>query len=521
MQGFQLYEPTPTVPLDSYNLQDWQQGYRSLPEEYDYWIEEIEGQIPLELEGTLFRNGPGLLDINGQHLHHPFDGDGMICAIAFSQGRAHFRNRFVRTEGYLAEQQAQQTLFRGVFGTQKPGGWLANAFDLNLKNIANTQIIYWGGKLLALWEAAEPHRLDPYTLDTLGKEYLDGVLSPGSAFAAHPWIDPACDQDGGAPCLVNFAIKPGLSTKITIYELDPEGKTLRTHAHSIPGFAFIHDFAITPNYCIFFQNPVSFNPIPFALGLKGAADCITFRPDRPTQILIIPRYGSESMRTIAAQSGFVFHHSNAFEQDGNLFIDSVCYGSFPSIDPDSDYREVNFAALSPGQLWRFRVNLDISTTSSEREMQCDRQLLESRCCEFPSVHPGHAGRPYRYVYLGAAQAPEGNAPLQAILKADLVSGERQLWSAAPQGYVGEPIFVPRSRGAYRQGLPTVNYDGNEDDGWLLTLVYDARRQCSDLVILDARDLHQEPAARLRLKHHVPYGLHGSFTPQYFNPSDRT
>jgi all-trans-8'-apo-beta-carotenal 15,15'-oxygenase len=90
----------------------------------------------------------------------------------------------------LEEQKAGKILYRGVFGTQKPGGLLANAFDFKLKNIANTNVIYWGGKLLALWEAADPYRLDPYTLETLGKEHFNGVLSEGEAFGAHPRFDP-------------------------------------------------------------------------------------------------------------------------------------------------------------------------------------------------------------------------------------------------------------------------------------------------------------------------------------------
>jgi all-trans-8'-apo-beta-carotenal 15,15'-oxygenase len=49
-------------------------------------------------------------------------------------------------------------------------------------------VIYWGEKLLALWEAAEPHRLDPHSLDTLGLDHLDGVLKAGDAFAAHPSV---------------------------------------------------------------------------------------------------------------------------------------------------------------------------------------------------------------------------------------------------------------------------------------------------------------------------------------------
>ncbi|TAF57614.1 MAG: Apocarotenoid-15,15'-oxygenase, partial [Oscillatoriales cyanobacterium] len=161
MQNLQTSPAKTVAPNLSYDRKDWQRGYESQPNEADYWIDNIEGEIPEGLQGTFFRNGPGLLDVNGSRIHHPFDGDGMICAIAISQKRAHFRNRFVHTEGYLAEQKAGKILHRGVFGTQKPGGWLANIFDVKIKNIANTNIIYWGDKLLALWEAAQPYRLDP------------------------------------------------------------------------------------------------------------------------------------------------------------------------------------------------------------------------------------------------------------------------------------------------------------------------------------------------------------------------
>lgn len=492
----------------SYSREDWKRGYYSLLEEFDYWIDDIAGEIPLSLSGTLFRNGPGLLDVNGQRLHHPFDGDGMICAFSFKNGRAHFRNRYVRTEGYIAEQKAGRILYRGVFGTQKPGGWLNNAFDFRLKNIANTNVIYWGNKLLALWEAAEPHRLDPATLDTIGLDYLDGLLQPGDAFGAHPRIDPNCD---GEPVLVNFSIKTGLSSTFTICEFAPSGKLLNKYSQVVPGFAFVHDFVITPNYCIFFQNPVNFNPLPFAIGLRSAGECIKFQPDQPTKIIVIPRQKGISSSPDKAKArakadlpqasifethcGFVFHHVNAFEQGDEIVIDSVCYDSLPSVEPDADFRQTNFEALAPGQLWRFRVN--------RKTGNVQRQLIEERCCEFPVVHPNNVGRHYRYAYLAAAHAPTGNAPNQAILKVDVESGDRQLWSAAPRGFVGEPIFVPKP-GA-----------DSEDDGWLLTLVFDASCNRSDLVILDAANLNKPPVARLHLKHHVPYGLHGSFTPQTF------
>ncbi len=79
----------------SYTFEDWKGGTRSLRQEFDYSIDDIEGQIPSELNGTLFRNGSGLLDVNGERLHHPWDGDAMICTITFSQGQAHFRNQLI------------------------------------------------------------------------------------------------------------------------------------------------------------------------------------------------------------------------------------------------------------------------------------------------------------------------------------------------------------------------------------------------------------------------------------------
>lgn len=497
MQNSTLKEQNPTLNGKSYTREDWQKGYESQPNEYEYWIDNITGEIPSELNGTLFRNGPGLLEIHGTALHHPFDGDGMVSAITFTEGKAHFRNRFVRTEGYVKEQEAGKMLYRGVFGTQKPGGWLANAFDLNIKNIANTNVIYWGGKLLALWEAAEPYRLDPKTLETLGIERLNGVLNAGDSLAAHPWIDEHCELDGGNPCLVNFSVKPGISSTIQIYEFAPNGEVLRRHSHSIPGFSFIHDFAITPHYCIFVQNAVQFNPIPFFLGLQGAGQCVQFQGKKPSRIILIPRTPPyQEVKTFEVEAGFIFHHANAFEiGNDTVCLDSICYESLTSVEAKTDYKQVNFDALSPGQLWRFRINLNSPKVT--------RELVDARCVEFPTLAGDRVGHPYRYLYIGTAHAATGNAPLQAILKLDWETQERQVWSAAPRGFVGEPVFVP---------FPNAT---KEDDGWLLTMVYDAASHRSDIVILDARNLNQEPLARLHLKHHIPYGLHGNWTPERF------
>lgn len=474
----------------SYSREDWSKGYESQPNEYDYIIEEIEGKIPPNLTGTLYRNGPGLLDINGQKIHHPFDGDGMICAITFKDSQAYFRNRFVQTEGYQAEKKAGKILYRGTFGTQKPGGIFANFGDLKIKNVANTNLLYWGKKLVALWEGSSPYSLHPHTLETLGLDDFHGILKPGQPFAAHPRIERG--KNGESDTLINFSVQTSSSSTITIYEIDPQGKLLKQYSHQLPGFAFLHDMAITPNYCIFLQNPVKFHPLPFILGLWGAAECIDFDPKSPTKIILIPRHGG-TVKILETEPCFVFHHGNAWEEGDQVFLDSICYQDFNKLDRKKDFRETDFDSFCEGKLWRFQMNLTTEAVS--------HKIIDQRFCEFPTLHPEKVGQPYRYLYMGAAHNPTGNAPLQAILKVDFLTGKQQLWSEAPRGFINEPIFVPRPDST------------EEDDGWLLVLTYNAAYHRSDLIILNAQDLTAQPLARLHLKHHIPHGFHGCFVPE--------
>lgn len=498
-------------------LRDWARGYESQPAEHAGWVEDVAGAIPAELHGTLFRNGPGLLEVGGHPLHHPFDGDGLVASFSFKDGRAFYRSRYVGTEGYQAERRAGRPLFRGVFGSQIPGGVLANILNLKLKNVANTGVAHWGGRLLALWEAAEPHRLNPRTLETLGLDRLDGLLRPGDAFAAHYHVDPFSHWDGGAPSLVNFGTRPGRNTEIHLYEFGAGFRCTRHQAFEVDGFAFLHDMAITPNYAIFVQNPVRYDAIPYALGLQGAAQGMASEPGRPSAVIVIPRHESlGAPRTFRAPPGFVWHHANAFEAGDELVLDSVWYESFTGIDQATDFRTIDFGTLPPGRLARSVINV--------RSGEVERAIIDERCCEFPTLHPGRVGRPYRFLYLAAADRPGVNAPLQAVWKVDAATGAQQVWSAAPRGFVGEPIFVPRPRAPEHAaavtpdvGDPLANASAQEDDGWLLALVYDAARHASELAILDARHVDRGPVARLRLDHHLPHGLHGTFTSAYYGP----
>lgn len=485
---------TPNPPLQSEIIKAWQKGYESQPNEYSYWISDIEGRVPPELKGTFFRNGPGLFEINGQPIAHPFDGDGMICAFSFKDGNVHFKNKFVRTEGYVKEQTAGKILYRG-FGTQKPGGWLKNIFDLRFKNVANTSVIYWHNKILALWEGGNPYHLDPATLDTKGLDTLNGILKPNQPFSAHPKIfyNPETQQK----ILINFGVVTNLSSQLHIWEIDQSEKLLATHQHQLSGFPLLHDMLITPHYYIFFHVPFKIKPLPFLFGQKSIAECLKFDSQSPTKLLVISRQSPHEMKIIETDPFFVFHHVNAWENEGKLYLDSICYDSFFETDSSINFREddLDLSYLPKGQLLRFEIDLV--------QEQASYKTLETTPLEMPIIHPEKQGYEYRYVYLNCADESTGSILQQGIRKIDMYTGDKQDFSVAPYGFVTEPMFIPSPNAS------------TEDDGWVLTLVYNAAEHCSELVVLDARDLTKDPVAKLKLSHPIPHGFHGHWTNQLF------
>ena len=478
-----------------FNKEDWSSAYKNVDLELNNKNLIISKGEPIqELNGTLFRNGPGIIERNGQKVHHPFDGDGMITAITFEKGKATLTNKFVRTKGFIDEESKQKFLYRGVFGTQKRGGPLNNVFDLRLKNIANTHVIKLGGELLALWEAAGPHSLDPRSLETNGLSTLKGVLKSNEAFSAHPKTD--LNHTSSSEMLVTFGVQAGPKSTIRLMEFSNDGKNsgqlLFDRKDKFDGFAFLHDFAITTNWAIFLQNAMDFNPLPFVMGQKGAAQCLKSNPKKTAKFIIIPResglFRGEKPIIIDAPEGFVFHHVNAYEKDSNIILDSIFYDDFPSVGPDENFMDIDFDKYPDGKLKRSII--DIKNRKAKLEM------ISKQCCEFATVNPKYLGKKASFSWMACTDQREGNAPLQAIKKINLDTKEEIFWSAAPRGFVSEPIMVPSKS------------TNEEDAGFLFIILWNGARRGSDLVILNSQTLKELAIYELPIS--IPHGLHGSW-----------
>ena len=143
----------------------------------------LEGELPTDLDGAFVRNGPNA-SLPPSNLYHWFDGDGMLHAVYFQDGQAHYRSRWIRTRGLATEARAEQSLWPGVMGpfdTERSDGYI--------KDTANTDVVWHHGNLLALWYlCGTPYRIDPLSLDTLGPDDFGGKLD--STVSAHPKVDP-------------------------------------------------------------------------------------------------------------------------------------------------------------------------------------------------------------------------------------------------------------------------------------------------------------------------------------------
>lgn len=484
----------------TYDRNAWLKGWTTCEQETAVKLESpLVGSIPKDIDGTYFRNGHAKFNVGKEKILHPFDADGMVSAITFKGGQATFRNRYVITKGYKKERMYKKIMYRGVFGTKRKG-MFSNFGDLKHKNVANTNIIYWGERLLALWEGGLPHRMEPDSLRTLSTYRYKGLLPKGGNFGAHARICTNSNQ------LVNFGTTPGLEkSDISCYEIPADFKTpedIKQRVFTVPGLPFFHDFIVTKNYFIFNQAPLKIDPIPFALGLKGAAECMHFDAGKPAMIYFVPRDGVSDIIQIPVDSHFNFHFANGYddEETGEVVFDMVKCDRM-QLGTDSTltapvWETVDYATDVPySKLIRYTFE---SPKTGSTKYTCS--TLSETQVDFVSVAPSVSCKKHRYVYGSSGSDNSKSTPVQGLIKIDCETSSEVIWIGEKHEFLGENIFIPRENSQ------------SEDDGYVLGYLFNGQTNASELVIFDAQNIAQGPILRQPLPFAVPFGLHGSFAP---------
>jgi carotenoid cleavage dioxygenase-like enzyme len=421
----------------------------------------VTGAIPPDLSGRLLRNGPNPAVIPTDETdYHWFSGDGMVHAIALSEGRAEgYRNRWVRTRALAAEVE-----------TTAPSGPTEP-----IDGPANTHVIRHAGTTLALVESGFPHALSP-DLTRARVHDFDGALA--SPMTAHPKVDPLSGE------LIFFGYDVFGPPFLRYHVVDRHGVLVRTEPIEIPRATMIHDFGVTSSRMVFLDLPVLFD-----LDLAASGRSLPFRwvPEAGARVGVLPRNGGGGdIRWIGIDPVYVFHVLNAYDQGDTVVMDVIRYDRAFDTDPGGA------VASDLPVLARWTIDLAAGRVGEQR--------LDDVPVEFPRIDDAVAGLPHRYGYCVRLGDSTDEPTQTGLLKYDLGRDESVRFDPGPHRFPGEPVFVRAVDGR------------GEDEGWVLSVVYDATTDTSDLVILDATSFAGPPVATVHLPARVPFGFHGSWLP---------
>jgi len=434
----------------------------------------VEGTVPAKLLGAYMRDGANVA-YQPNHYVYPLDGDGMVHAVYFRDGHVEYKNRWVQTSHLKTERKFNRTIY-GSVGKLLPvpqdvidAGGEPNP----IRNTANTNIIYHGDKLLAMWEGGFPHLLNA-DLSTVGLYDYDGALRPGDALTAHPKVCPTTGQ------LVTCTQRWD-SPNYWVQIFDARGKHLQTIPVEFARKGIIHDLQITDNYVVIFYAP-AFHSVEKAM--KGENPFL-WEPELGTKIIAIPRSGKGQNTVFETEAFFSWHYCNGFERGGKLIIDYVRIKSIPFAQDQGTGAEKQPRRMN-------RMTLDLATR------QVSNEEISAVFCEFSRVDERRMGKSYRYGFAASSNREWGDAHgYNCTGRFDFNTGETSLWEYGPEANAGEPVYV-------------ANPDSDrEEDGWLMCFVHNPG-EGAFLSVLSAADFTRGPVCKVHIPGRVPNGFHANW-----------
>uniref|UniRef100_A0A7S3A0T4 9-cis-epoxycarotenoid dioxygenase n=1 Tax=Rhodosorus marinus TaxID=101924 RepID=A0A7S3A0T4_9RHOD len=467
--------------------------------------ELLEGALPESLTGAYMRNGPNaaLVPEGGYHM---FDGDGMVHAVRFRDGKVSFSNRYVQTKRLQMELSHGRPVFlkigdfHGVTGLCKV--LLAQALrylnivppPTGLYHTANTSIVYHAKKVLALGEVGAPYNLRMLCngiVETLGavSTNIDGSTS----FTAHPKIDPDSDE------MVTFGYNVEKKPFVRVGFVDADGnaeKTIQVYGVSRP--VMIHDMALTKNYVFVFDMPLIFDPV---LMVKENKLPFVLREDIPGRFGLLRRdaVNDRTMEWFEVPGGsWLSHEANAWEDEESKKVHLVAI-KISGFDLETFWGEEDW---EKPHLAHWSFDLETKDVTHQRLLSDEGQVME-----FPVINPRYRGKKAKYVWVTLADPVKvdfyfvriGKVNVEAgLLDAD--DGLEAVIHLPPGLNCGEMRFVPRHEDP--------NMCDGEDDGFLIGYAHENDNSGAYFVAYDAKTMSSNMLCKFRMPTRIPFGFHG-------------
>uniref|UniRef100_A0AAX7SLR5 Retinoid isomerohydrolase n=1 Tax=Astatotilapia calliptera TaxID=8154 RepID=A0AAX7SLR5_ASTCA len=512
-------------------------GYRKLFETCEELSETlpttVTGRIPSFLKGSLLRLGPGLFEVGDEPFYHLFDGQALMHKFDFKNGQVTYFRKFIRTDAYvraITEKRVVITEF-GTFAYPDPCKNIFSRFFTYFQGVEVTDnclvnVYPIGEDYYAVTETNYITKVNTDTLETLKKVDMCSYVNINGV-TAHPHIE----RDGTVYNIGNCMGK-GASLAYNIVRIPPTQKDKSDPIDKskvvvqFPSYqrfkpSYVHSFGKTDNYFVFVETPVKINLLKFlsAWSIRGCnyMDCFESNESQGTLFHIAKKDPGEyiDLKFKGAPIG-MFHHINAFEDQGFIVVDLCAWKGFEFVynylwlaNLRANWDEVKKAAMLAPQPEVFGcsdhdLDLILPYTTATATMYADGStwlepevLFSSphQAFEFPQInYKRYGGKNYTYAYaLGLNHfIPD------RICKLNVKTKETWVWQE-PDSYPSEPLFVQTPDAV------------DEDDGVLLTIVAaPGAQRPAYLLILNAKDLSE--VARAEVECTIPVTFHGMYKP---------
>jgi len=432
---------------------------------------KVTGDLPEDLQGIYVSNSSNP-KFRPKGKYHWFDGDGMVHGVELRDGVATYRNRYVRTEGLKLDEEAGESLYRGI--REDPDPTLP---DGPFKDTGNTDLIYHAGRLLALWWlGGKARQLRLPELETIGNYDFGGELKTG--ISAHAKVDPRT----GEMIMFDYGITPPF---LTYGVVSAHGEITHFTPIDLPSPRAQHDIALTERYTLVFDMPMFFDPA----GLKVGKMKTVFDKSQPARIGVVERHGTD-VRWFEVEAFYMYHTINAYEEGDEIILLGCRIADPLSRDRSGAAERVRlgFLDIEP-YLSRWRLNLSTGQATTER--------LDDIPTEFPRTNDSLLGVKQRYSY-NPIVAREPQLLFEGFIKYDTLGGKSESCRYGRRRWGGETTFVPRAAATA------------EDDGYVLTFLSDEIEGTSELLIFDAREIDRGPIASVALPQRLPALFHAKW-----------
>ncbi|PVD23313.1 hypothetical protein C0Q70_16581 [Pomacea canaliculata] len=444
---------------------------------------QIIGTIPKWLNGSLYRNGPGIYQIGETCLEHLLDGFSVLHRYIIHDGEVQYQSHVLESEAWTSSGKANR-LVVSQFATyaspdpcksflSKVVSFLSPLSVEDLSDNTAINIVQHGDKLFAMTDMSVMNEVDPQTLLVKNKVELHKLV-PVHMVTAHPHFS----RDGK---MYNLGTSINPSAAYSIFEIFPQA-TLQSEPQETQGsvkaqllvtipsqwnmhVGYSHSFGMSQNYFIVLEQPMALNILKVVTmnwRREGLASCFTKLMGEKMVFRVIQRSDKRPLSIrFETDSTFCFHFVNCFEDhDGQLVVDLCCYDDVDLVEDLylKKIRDHTCNLIPSATLRRYvlpvcveeagpednLVSLPYTTATahmiSPGVIHCTPDYIseERIVLELPQIHyKKFNATKYRYVYGASA-----NKVNKLLVKVDLAE-KRAIYWMEPGFFPGEPVFVAK------------------------------------------------------------------------------